>query len=125
GRIPETSIKDGATLETRPHQQTLTFRQLGQVDGLTLAGAQSQAGLGFSVGRDEVVTEAEMYLKLNYGDEILPGTGRLVVEINGARVKTLELDRDATEAEFRLPVNPALLVTNNRINFRLVGLADR
>ena len=26
---------------------------------------------------------------------------------------------------FRLPVNPALLVTNNRINFRLVGLADR
>ena len=58
GRIPETSSEDGATLETRPHQQTLTFRQLGQVDGLTLAGAQSQAGLGFSVGRDEVVTEA-------------------------------------------------------------------
>ncbi len=114
-----------ATLETRPHQQTLTFRQLGQVEGLTLAGAQSQAGLGFSVGRDEVVTEAGMYLKLTYGDEILPGTGRLVVEINGARVQTLALDRDATEAEFRLPVNPALLVTNNRINFRLVGLADR
>jgi len=112
-------------VETRTHQQTLTFRQLGQVDGLTLAGAQSQAGLGFSVGRDEVVTEAEMYLKLTYGEEILPGTGRLVVEINGARVQTLALDRDATEAEFRLPVNPALLVTNNRINFRLVGLADR
>ncbi len=125
GRTPETAIKDGATLETRTHQQTLTFRQLGQVDGLTLAGAQSQAGLGFSVGRDEVVTEAEMYLKLTYGEEILPGTGRLVVEINGARVQTLALDRDATEAEFRLPVNPALLVTNNRINFRLVGLADR
>jgi cellulose synthase (UDP-forming) len=125
GRIPEPSPKDGAQLETRTHQQTLTFRQLGQVDGLTLAGAQSQAGLGFSVGRDEVVTEAEMYLKLTYGEEILPGTGRLVVEINGARVQTLALDRDATEAEFRLPVNPALLVTNNRINFRLVGLADR
>ncbi|MTI51758.1 MAG: UDP-forming cellulose synthase catalytic subunit [Alcanivorax sp.] len=125
GRTPETATKDGATLETRTDQQTLTFRQLGQVDGLTLAGAQSQAGLGFSVGRDEVVTEAEMYLKLTYGEEILPGTGRLVVEINGARVQTLALDRDATEAEFRLPVNPALLVTNNRINFRLVGLADR
>jgi len=120
GGIPETS-----QLQTRGHQQTLTFRQLGQVDGLTLAGAESQAGLGFSVGRDEVVTDAEMYLKVTYGDEILPGTGRLVVEINGAHVQTLALDRDAQEAEFRLPVNPALLVTNNRINFRLAGVADR
>ena len=103
----------------------LRFSQLGYVRGVTLRGDGAQAGVGFAVPGDHVVTDAALVLRLRVGERLLPDRSRLQVELNGQTLRNIPLNALKDEqVTVRIPVNPALIVAGNRINFRLRGLID-
>ena len=103
----------------------LDFARLGHPRGLTLRGDGAQAGVGFAVPGDHVVTDAELVLDVLAGDALLPRHSSLLVEINGQVLRSIPLDMPPGERlRLRIPVNPSLVVSGNRINFRLRGRVD-
>ncbi len=99
------------------------FADLGMADGLRLRGGDAEAGLFVPVPHNLMVTKADMILHVDQG-ELEPGA-RLIVQVNGETVDNLDLTKDGKRAhDYRISIDPALLVSSNRLNFRLRASAD-
>ena len=99
------------------------FADLGFPDGLRLRGGDAEGGVFVPVPDNLMVTSAEMILHVDQG-ELEPGA-RLIVEVNGEPVHSLELTKDDKRAhDYRFAIKPAFMVSENHINFRLRASAD-
>lgn len=108
------------------HARDIRLQKLGFPDGMPLTGDGAQAGAGFSLPVDEVVTEAAIVLRLKHDPALAGGNGELLVMLNGEPVRRLTLEGgDGSVREYRFSVNPSYLVQHNRIDFRLFGVVDQ
>ena len=106
-------------------QRAVSLREMGQPEGLLLRGDGSQAGVSFPVRSDKLVQSASLRLRVKHSPWLLPRRGTLRIELNGRLLDTLDLS-DGSDAvhDYELGINPAQLVGDNRLNFRLNGTAD-
>lgn len=105
--------------------EVVRFDRMGVRDRLTLRGPHAEAGLPFSISRQQVVSEARLDLHVQYGEQ-LPEGAWLEVLLNGERLTELELaSGKAVDTFMELPVNPLLLLPHNRLNLKLRTDAKR
>ncbi|RUR39027.1 UDP-forming cellulose synthase catalytic subunit [Vreelandella populi] len=108
---------------TKTHRFSLTpaFNE-EIVQSLRLQGNGAQAGLDFSLRRDEVATNATLTLRLRYSDALLEGLSRLNLSLNGIELQVIELDRfNAQELKVDIAIPPALIVTYNTLLLNITG----
>lgn len=105
--------------QAEPLVEVLDFRRLGQPQGLTLRGSQAQAGLSFSLSRQQVVAAAELLLHVSH-EPHLPAGSRLLVGINGEPLAEVDLVAEhPVDEPLRLTLDPRLLLPQNRLDLRL------
>ncbi|WP_349617975.1 cellulose biosynthesis cyclic di-GMP-binding regulatory protein BcsB [Azotobacter salinestris] len=99
--------------------EVLRFAQLGIKDGTTLRGARAEVGIPFSIGRQQIVSEARLDLHIRHSDK-LPANAHLEVLLNGEAIDDLRLTAGAPLDDFvEIEVNPLLLLPHNSLNLRL------
>jgi cellulose synthase (UDP-forming) len=91
-----------------------------------LLGVNGEAGIPFTLRRDEVVTGASLVLNFAYSPALLPELSQLNVLINDEAVASLPLTREGAKGtQVEIPVEPALFLTDNRLNLRFAGHYSR
>jgi cellulose synthase (UDP-forming) len=107
-------------------QVSLTLADLGVRTALRLTGVGGEAGVPLPIRRDEVVTRARLTLSLAYSPALLADLSRLTVLINDESVATLPLDPSRANGErVDIDLEPALFVTDNRLDLRFQGHSTR
>ncbi|SEI81790.1 cellulose synthase (UDP-forming) [Azotobacter beijerinckii] len=123
--FPPLPAQASAALPDPGQIEVLRFEQLGVKDGMTLRGRRAEAGIPFSVGRQQIVSEARLDLHVRHGDKLPAGT-RLNVQINGEEIGDIRLDAGSAADTFvEIPINPLLLVPYNSLNLKLQNDARR
>lgn len=118
--LSEPPILSGSAPNTRT--ETLSFTELGLHDDLYFFGNNTAAGLAFTLRNDEYVRLASIKLTLSYSDALLEDESSLDVMLNDQVIKSIELSPfTAKKMELEIPVEPALLLSNNNLDFRLTG----
>jgi cellulose synthase (UDP-forming) len=101
---------------------TVTLADMGVRRPVRLLGVNGEAGIPFPLRRDEVVTGAALVLNFAYSPALLPDLSQLNVFINDEAVASLPLSREgARGTQIEIPVEPALFLTENRLNLRFAG----
>lgn len=99
-----------------------TFDEFGMQDDLYFFGNNTSAGLSFTLRSDEFVRLASLKLKLSYSDALLEDESFLDVILNGQLLKSIELTPfNAKSLEVELPIEPAMILGANNLDFRLTG----
>lgn len=99
--------------------EVLHFGQLGLKDGVTLRGTRAEAGIPFSIGRQQIVTAAHLDLHIRHADT-LPANTHLEVLLNGEEIGTLQLAAGTPANDFiEIAINPLLLLPYNTLNLKL------
>ncbi|MFC3608663.1 UDP-forming cellulose synthase catalytic subunit [Stutzerimonas tarimensis] len=125
GVLAEEAAAPAKPAVVSPQIEFLQFNQMGMSGRLTLRGARAEAGLPFSIRRQQVVTEAQLFLHLEHPAH-LPAGAQLELLLNGEALSTLELASDtAVNTLVQVPVDPRLLLPRNRLNLRLASAAAR
>src|SRR5690606_9790478 len=70
-----------------------TLADLGQHQGIRLQGNGGQAGMAFSLRRDEVASAAYLELELKYSPALLDEVSYVDVLLNGVQVERVFLGR--------------------------------
>jgi cellulose synthase (UDP-forming) len=101
---------------------TVTLADMGVRRPIRLLGVNGEAGIPFPLRRDEVVTGATLVMNFAYSPALLPDLSQLNVFINDEAVASLPLTREgARGTELEIPIEPALFLTDNRLNLRFAG----
>ncbi|KQY93810.1 hypothetical protein ASD21_09470 [Caulobacter sp. Root1455] len=101
---------------------TITLADMGARRPVRLLGVNGEAGIPFALRRDEVVTGATLVLNFAYSPALLPDLSQLNVFINDEAVASLPLAREGARGTvLEIPVEPALFLTDNRLNLRFSG----
>ncbi|MFB8830806.1 cellulose biosynthesis cyclic di-GMP-binding regulatory protein BcsB [Azotobacter sp. CWF10] len=86
--------------------EVLRFEQLGIKDGATLRGARGEMGIPFSIGHQQIVSEARLDLHIRHSNK-LPANAHLEVLLNGEAIDDLRLTAGAPLDDFvEIEVNP-------------------
>ncbi|MFD2835839.1 cellulose biosynthesis cyclic di-GMP-binding regulatory protein BcsB [Azotobacter vinelandii] len=79
---------------------------MGIGDGTTLRGARAEVDIPFSIGRQQIVSEARLDLHVRHSDK-LPADARLEVLLNGETLDDLRLTAGEPLDDFvEIAVNP-------------------
>ncbi|WJY15204.1 cellulose biosynthesis cyclic di-GMP-binding regulatory protein BcsB [Pectobacteriaceae bacterium CE90] len=120
----------GSTADTvspgyQPLSSSITVAQMGQPQGITLEGGQTQAGIIFTLPGDHIVTNARLDLALRVSPELAKLNTSIQLMLNGQPLGSVPLDVAAGEmANYQLDIPPEMIVSNNNLSFRIDG-ADR
>ncbi|AUG98908.1 cellulose biosynthesis cyclic di-GMP-binding regulatory protein BcsB [Prodigiosinella confusarubida] len=108
-----------------PLSSSISVAQMGQPQGMTLAGGQAQTGIIFTLPEDLVVTNAHLDLALRVSPELAELNTSLQLMLNGQPLGSVPLNAAAGEtANYQLDIPPAMIVSNNNLSFR-IDSADR
>ena len=119
----QTSPPEAAPAATPGERQvTFSLAALGAGTPLQLAGARAEAGIPFTIRRDEVVTQARLTLQVANSPALLDGLSQLTVLINDEVVAAVPLGpSQAGGQRIAIDIEPALFLTANRLNLRFRG----
>lgn len=100
-----------------------SFHDLGQDGPLLLNGATPQAGIGFHVRADELVSKAAVNLFYSLPPELGFDFDTLRVLLNGVELETITTSNASTGEQMQLEIliNPVLINDNNQLAFELVA----
>ncbi|VEB43398.1 Cellulose synthase regulatory subunit [Chromobacterium violaceum] len=103
--------------------RTLSFRQMGAGSALRLRGGNAIATIGFGSRADELVTSLTLKLRYIYSPAMLTDLSHVQVIVNDQVVAVLPFAKDqgGRAQEASLTLDPRLLTSFNRIQFRLIG----
>jgi cellulose synthase (UDP-forming) len=116
-----------AAVTAGERRTSLTFSDLLGVSGpVRLAGMRGEAGVPFSIRRDEVVTQARLTLVLTHSSALLADLSRLTVLVNDVVVAALPLTPAQSGGQrLDLDLDPALFLTANHLNLVFQGRSTR
>jgi cellulose synthase (UDP-forming) len=113
---------EAAPLAGGVREVTVTLADMGVRRPARLLGVNGEAGIPFSLRRDEVVTGASLVLNFAYSPALLADLSQLNVFINDEAVASLPLTGEGAKGtQVEIPVEPALFLTDNRLNLRFAG----
>lgn len=103
--------------------RTLSFKQMGAGSALRLRGGNAIATIGFGSRADELVTSLTLKLRYIYSPAMLTDLSHVQVIVNDQVVAVLPFAKDqgGRAQEASLTLDPRLLTSFNRIQFRLIG----
>ncbi|HMO43646.1 MAG TPA: cellulose biosynthesis cyclic di-GMP-binding regulatory protein BcsB, partial [Phenylobacterium sp.] len=117
--IPDVNTTDASSGVRRVQ---IRLRDLGVEQPLRLVSVDGEAGLPFRLGAGEVVTNANLVLNYAHSPALLADLSHLTVTMNGEVVSTLPLTAaTARGRQLVLPVDPALMLVDNRLGLRFTG----
>lgn len=104
------------------HQEVITFEDMGALNPITLVGVSGEAGLPFTLRRDEVATAAKLVLDFGYSPALIPELSHLAIQLNGELIGSIQLVKERSGGvRVEIPINPALILTENSLNLRFIG----
>lgn len=99
---------------------SLTLKDAGITDGLTIDGHQPQSGFTFTLPNDRVIVNAELLLTIHASSALVEGQHYLNVMLNGQPLAQLPLNQvDEDNATFSLDIPAPMLVSINNISVTL------
>lgn len=124
GAQPEANVPPPVTLN-QPISSEITVGQMGQTQGITLAGSQLQSGIVFTLPGDEVITNAHLSLTLRVSPALAAHNTSLQLMMNGQPLGTLPLgSSDSDTNSYQLDIPAAMVVASNNLSFK-VNDADK
>lgn len=115
-RLPVTDSISGVS------RRRIALTRPGEAGPVRLTGRGGRAGIGFSTRTDEAVTQATLMLDISHAGTELAPDSRLIVELNGQSVHSIELDQfNADGMMTEVALAPALVLPHNIMEFRLQG----
>ncbi|WP_038909331.1 cellulose biosynthesis cyclic di-GMP-binding regulatory protein BcsB [Dickeya oryzae] len=109
----------------QPLSSDVSVAQMGQAQGITLAGGQVQAGVIFTLPGDQVVTNARLDLALRVSPELAALNTSMQLMLNGQPLGTVPLSAATGDSTlFQLDIPAAMVVSSNNLSFR-INDADR
>ena len=104
----------------QPLSSTISVRQMGQAQGITLTGGQLQSGIVFTLPTDEVVTNARLNLSLKVSQALAARNTSLQLMLNGQPLGTLPLSAsDRASEDYQLDIPAAMVVSSNNLSFKI------
>ena len=99
-----------------------SFEDLGADYPIRLRTVFGQASLPLNLRTNEVVTAAELELRVAHSPSLRFDLSHLTIAVNDQVIWTRPLEAaDASGKTYRVPLNPLLLVDRNQIRFELVA----
>lgn len=99
---------------------SISVAQMGQPEGITLSGGQLQAGINFTLPDDEVITNAQLALKLRVSPAMAARSTTLQLMMNGQPLGTVPLgSAQSNESSYQLDIPAALVVSGNNLSFKI------
>lgn len=101
----------------------LTFRQLGQVGTMQLAGFDGRNAVGFNARADEVIVSGNLKLKYKYSPELLSELSSINIYVNGQTLTNIEIVKGSGNKSLEriIPIPTQLIAEKNIITIQLVG----
>ncbi|WP_336407011.1 cellulose biosynthesis cyclic di-GMP-binding regulatory protein BcsB [Gallaecimonas mangrovi] len=91
---------------------------------MAVSGNGNSSGIHFSLRQDEMASTADLDLSLSYPDAKFADKTHLEVLLNGQLLKNIPLDPFSADGmETHIPIDAALVLSHNDLNFRVVGQA--
>ncbi|MDE1172394.1 MAG: cellulose biosynthesis cyclic di-GMP-binding regulatory protein BcsB [Parvibaculaceae bacterium] len=122
--LPSTThvVQDPSVPLEATHQEVITFEDMGALNPITLVGVAGEAGLPFTLRRDEVATAAKLVIDFGYSPALIPELSHLAIQLNGELIGSIQLVKERSGGvRVEIPINPALILTENTLNIRFIG----
>ncbi|MGM3173790.1 cellulose biosynthesis cyclic di-GMP-binding regulatory protein BcsB [Dickeya lacustris] len=120
GTTPSMLLPVGGDAGYQPLSSRVSVAQMGQPNGITLAGGQTQAGVIFTLPGDQVVTNAMLDLSLRVSPELAALNASMQLMLNGQPLGTVPLSAATGEStRFQLDIPAAMVVSSNNLSFRI------
>lgn len=99
------------------------LRDLGLGGALRLRGTQSEASVGVSVRRDELVESARLHLRFTLSPALLPHLSHLKVLFNDQLIQTLVLPKErlGEPQTADIDIDPSFFADYNQLQFEFIG----
>lgn len=119
-QIPEAPTQSSTVSVERKIERS--FEDLGADYPIRLRTVFGQASLPLNLRTNEVVTAAELELRVAHSPSLRFDLSHLTIAVNDQVIWTRPLEAaDASGKTYRVPLNPLLLVDRNQIRFELVA----
>ena len=104
-------------------QSKVSFKGLGVGRPMTLRGVESEASVGLSVRRDELVESAKLRLTFTLSPALIPSLSHLKVMLNDETLQTVVLDKErlGSPQTVELNIDPRYFTDYNRFRFQFIG----
>ena len=104
-------------------QSKVSLKALGVGRPITLRGVESEASVGLSVRRDELVEAAKLRLTFTLSPALIPTLSHLKVMLNDETLQTVVLDKErlGTPQTVELNIDPRYFTDYNRFRFQFIG----
>ncbi len=101
----------------------LSFKQLGLVGNMQLAGFDGRNGVDFSARSDEVIVSGNLNLKYKYSPELLGELSSINIFLNGQTLSNIEIVKENgnKNLEAIIPIPANMIAEKNMITIQLVG----
>ncbi|ACS87647.1 cellulose biosynthesis cyclic di-GMP-binding regulatory protein BcsB [Musicola paradisiaca] len=119
--VPWLALQSSGAGAYQPLASAITVAQMGQLDGITLAGGQAQAGIVFTLPADQVITNARLDLSLRVSPELAALNTSMQMMLNGQPLGTIPLNSASggETANYQLDIPAAMVVSSNNLSFRV------
>jgi len=105
--------------------ESVPLSQLTGGDDLQLHGRHAAAGVPFSLRVDDIATQASLLLELRMPASGAADRQRLRISLNGQQLSSRMLEQEpGGRFSLEIPIEPALLVEHNHLDFALVSQGD-
>lgn len=127
GAAPAGDSVVGTTPASTPplpvRQWKVSLKELGVGRPISLRGVESEASMGVSVRRDELVESARLRLTFTLSPALIPNLSHLKVILNDETLQTIVLDKDrlGTQQTVELNIDPRYFTDYNRFRFQFIG----
>ncbi len=110
---------DGFSVSSQTHNE-LSLAKMGLSNGIVFRGGQHDAGIGFGLPIDQLVTKAQLLLDIQSSSSLIGSNMSLQLMVNGQVIGNIPLSSVSQEkTAFQLNI-PAMLVTSsNVLSFKL------
>jgi hypothetical protein len=102
---------------------TISLKELGAGNSMSLFGQDGRASLNFNASANEVISQASLKLFYKYSPDLLSKNSRINVYLNDERIASLETPNQNgnkdLEVDIAVPIE--LFSENNQFTFQLVG----
>ncbi|WP_406668096.1 cellulose biosynthesis cyclic di-GMP-binding regulatory protein BcsB [Gallaecimonas sp. GXIMD1310] len=115
-------VASRAWAEPLTYKEHISLHEAGVNGDMTILANGANNGVHFSLRKDELVTAATLALDVRYPGASFPKDSYLDVMLNGQALKSIPLDPFGADGQtVKITIPPALVVSQNDLNFRIQG----
>lgn len=111
------------TLPDKDQKYTLTFKQLNDMNSISLRGSNTNANLHVGISRDKLITYAKLKFIYSYSPSLIENLSHVKIYLNDEFLSLLPVNHadSGHSVNHEVDIDPSLITDHNQLHMQLIG----